>query len=514
MYSSNLIVFNQTKGEEYNIHVNFRQLHKQIRNGWEVETYQFDEITEANLTKCRIFVLPSPRLKFTEDEFSALRKFIQYGGSLFVLSSEGGEENNGTNINFLLEEFGISFNNGKELGLEFSLLEALISNGVINRTLPITAGIFQAQRSSISTFLPNISDKSFSNLHGDTEEDNNFSDSLEFIYPNGCTLNVNRKSISILSTGTVCYPISRPVCAFHYVKTEHGNGRLAVCGSVRMFVDDYFDKEDNSKIFDVILKFLSGSIELNQIDAAEPNITDYQPIPDNLLLSNKLKLCLQENEYDNNYFGDFIKLFDQSLSSISLEDWPEAKRIYERIGLKYEPLTLVIPTFQVPMPPYQPAVFPPQFRELPQPQLELINVTFDLQLRMKFSSRSLQTDVSTENELDMYIREASEILGINKILAEVLTGNDQKITSKRILDYVTRSLLEWKKSTAGMVSLRIMYNFYEEGDDLQLAHTYLPATDGSGIFVETESDWVRQQNSTDAIEEENYDQTLSEIYQD
>lgn len=70
--------------------------------------------------------------------------------------------------------------------------------------------------------------------------------------------------------------------------------------------------------------------------------------------------------------------------------------------------------------------------------------------------------LGTENELDMYIREASEILGINKILAEVLTGNDQKITSKRILDYVTRSLLEWKKSTAGMVSLRIMYNFYVE----------------------------------------------------
>ncbi|KAF7637778.1 Intraflagellar transport protein 52 [Meloidogyne graminicola] len=78
-------------------------------------TYQFDEITEANLIKCRVFVLPSPRLKFTENEFSALRKFIQYSGSLFVLSSEEGEENNGTNINFLLEEFGISFNNEKTL---------------------------------------------------------------------------------------------------------------------------------------------------------------------------------------------------------------------------------------------------------------------------------------------------------------------------------------------------------------------------------------------------------------
>ena len=64
----------------------------------------------------------------------------------------------------------------------------------------------------------------------------------------------------------------------------------------------------------------------------------------------------------------------------------------------------------------------------------------------------------------MYIREASEILGINKILSETLTGNDQKITSKRVLDYVTRNLIEWKKSTAGIVRnfsliFKIFYNF-------------------------------------------------------
>uniref|UniRef100_A0A914LB86 Uncharacterized protein n=1 Tax=Meloidogyne incognita TaxID=6306 RepID=A0A914LB86_MELIC len=501
--TSNLIIFNQTKDEEYNIYNNFRHLHRHIRSGWEVEIHQNDEITEGILGKCRIFVLPCPRVKFTDEEFSALRKFLKSGGSLLVLSSEGGEEKNSTNVNFLLEEFGISFNNDSVIRTifhnYFDPKEALISNGVLNRSLPIGAGVLQTHSLSNTNIEWQNAVGGFSKLHGDNEDENNFSASLNFVFPYGCTLSVNRESVSVLSTGTVCYPVLRPVCAFHQLKTENGNGRLAVCGSVRMFVDEYFNKEDNSKIFDVILKFLSGSLELNQIDANEPNIFDEQPIPDNMQLSCKLKLCLHESEFDHAYFGDFIKLFDQSLTSVGLDHWPEAKRIYEKIGLRYEPLTLVTPTFQVPMPPYQPAVFPPQFRELPQPQLELF------ELDDAFSTHEVQlaqlTNRCAENELDMYIREASEILGINKILSETLTGNDRKITSKRVLDYVTRNLIEWKKSTAGM----------EEGDDLP--HTYLPAPDES---VEIDSDWTKQQNNIDIMDdgEENFDHAFSEIYND
>uniref|UniRef100_A0A915MEN0 Regulatory protein zeste n=1 Tax=Meloidogyne javanica TaxID=6303 RepID=A0A915MEN0_MELJA len=313
----------------------------------------------------------------------------------------------------------------------FDPKEALISNGVLNRSLSIGAGVLQTQSLSNSTNIEwQNAVGGFSKLHGDNEDDNNFSASLNFVFPYGCTLSVNRESVSVLSTGTVCYP-------------ENGNGRLAVCG--------------------------------------------------------KLKVCLHESEYDHAYFGDFIKLFDQSLTSVGLDHWPEAKRIYEKIGLRYEPLTLVTPTFQVPMPPYQPAVFPPQFRELPQPQLELF------ELDDAFSTHEVQlaqlTNRCAENELDMYIREASEILGINKILSETLTGNDRKVTSKRILDYVTRNLIEWKKSTAGM----------EEGDDLP--HTYLPAPDES---VEIDADWTRQQNNIDIMDdgEENFDHAFSEIYND
>ena len=42
-----------------------------------------------------------------------------------------------------------------------------------------------------------------------------FDRSLTFVYPFGATLNVVKPAISVLSTGSVSFPLNRPVCAFH-----------------------------------------------------------------------------------------------------------------------------------------------------------------------------------------------------------------------------------------------------------------------------------------------------------
>jgi len=44
-------------------------------------------------------------------KFDAIKKFIDDGGSVFVLMGEGGEAK--TNINTLLEQYGIRVNNGE-----------------------------------------------------------------------------------------------------------------------------------------------------------------------------------------------------------------------------------------------------------------------------------------------------------------------------------------------------------------------------------------------------------------
>ena len=45
-------------------------------------------------------------------QFDAIKRYIEGGGNLLVLLAEGGETKYKTNVNFLLEEYGIAINNG------------------------------------------------------------------------------------------------------------------------------------------------------------------------------------------------------------------------------------------------------------------------------------------------------------------------------------------------------------------------------------------------------------------
>ncbi len=44
-----------------------------------------------------------------------IKKYIDSGGNLLVLMGEGGEAKSETNLNFLLEEYGVMVNNGKHI---------------------------------------------------------------------------------------------------------------------------------------------------------------------------------------------------------------------------------------------------------------------------------------------------------------------------------------------------------------------------------------------------------------
>lgn len=70
------------------------------------------EITMDVLNGVQLIVFGAPRAMFSEAEFNCLRKFIDIGGSVLVMFTEGGEKELHTNINYLLEEFGIMVNSG------------------------------------------------------------------------------------------------------------------------------------------------------------------------------------------------------------------------------------------------------------------------------------------------------------------------------------------------------------------------------------------------------------------
>lgn len=74
----------------------------------------------------------------------------------------------------------------------------------------------------------------------------------DFVYVKGCTLNVNTPAYTILTSGPLTYPSNRPITAVHLNKS---GGKLLVCGSMEMFLDEHFDSEENNKFMEFFLKF-------------------------------------------------------------------------------------------------------------------------------------------------------------------------------------------------------------------------------------------------------------------
>lgn len=153
-----------------------------------------------------------------------------------------------TNLNFLLEQFGISVNNDCVVRTSFfkyfNPKEAYVSNGILNQEVVRVANNLpkeERRNKPNNAFLSNLIN--VRDEEASKEEDNG---GLSFVYPFGATLNIQQPAFALLGSGPLSYPSNRPVCAA-YVHPE-SQGKLVVLGSAEIFCDDYFDKEENKKI--------------------------------------------------------------------------------------------------------------------------------------------------------------------------------------------------------------------------------------------------------------------------
>ncbi|KXJ27589.1 intraflagellar transport protein 52 homolog [Exaiptasia diaphana] len=413
---SNTIVFNTSKAELFNPNNGFKSLARKLRSNWKIIVNK-DELTQDKIQTAKVLVFGGPRKKFTAMEFDAIKQYIEGGGNVLVMMGEGGEARFDTNINFLLEDYGIMVNNDSVVRTVyykyFHPKEALVSNGVLNREINRAAG----------KYVPGTSDV----------ESSEFGKSLTFVLPYGATLNVVKPATAVLSTGSVSFPLNRPVCAFH--SSKYSKGKLAVLGSVHMFSDQYIDKEENAKVQDVIFQWLTtNELHLNNIDAEDPEVADYHHIPDTSNLAERLRVCLQEGD---EIPRDFTKMFDSELYKLDTGVVSDVIKAFDELHVKHEPLQLITPQFETPLPPLQPAVFPPTFRELPPPALDL----FDLD--EAFSSEKVRlaqiTNKCSEDDLEYYVRECGDILNVNS----KLPGDNR--TAKHILDHIFHQVVEFKK---------------------------------------------------------------------
>lgn len=94
-------------------------------------------------------------------------------------------------------------------------------------------------------------------------------------------------------------------------------------------------------------------------------------VPDITALADRLRSCLQESE---ELPRDFTTLFNDRLYKFDTDLIPEAIKLFDTLGVKHEPLTLIPPQFETPMPSLQAAVFPPTLKELPPPSLDLYDL--------------------------------------------------------------------------------------------------------------------------------------------
>lgn len=109
------------------------------------------------------------------------------------------------------------------------------------------------------------------------------------MFPYGVSLNIQDPSQAILSSGPLSYPINRPIAGVF-----QSRGKIAVIGSYQMFTDDYFDKEENAKLFDFFIKFLMTQEVHFDKNITDSMIQDYTYVPEITELAEGLKSCLEQ----------------------------------------------------------------------------------------------------------------------------------------------------------------------------------------------------------------------------
>lgn len=412
------ILFNSSKSELFHPGNGFKKWHRKLRSQYKVQINK-DEITSEDLHDVSVVVFGGPRQMFTTPEFEVLKQYLANGGNILLMLGEGGEGKFETNVNYLIEEYGISINSDAVVRTVYYKnphsyhkylhpKEVFVSTGITNREVTRVAG----------------------------KNDESGADGVSFVYPYGATLNVQKPSVPIISSGYIAYPLNRPVGAV-FSHNKAGGGRLVVLGSSHFFHDDYLEKEDNSRIMDFCMQWLTSAkgVTLNHIDADDPEVNDYVQLPDTATLCGNVRSCLQESE---DVPRDFSKMFDETLFKFDTNLIPEAVNLYDKLHVKKNTLSLIVPQFEVPQPPLEPAVFPPALKEHPTPALDL----FDLD--DEFASDRVRlahvTNKCSDSDLDFFVRQAGEMLGVDKELPL-----QDKANPKAILYHMMEQLSNWKK---------------------------------------------------------------------
>lgn len=443
--------FNTTKKETHTGNGGFKQLARRLKSAFKCQ-HNKDEISLDRLKEADMVVFGNPRDLFSVTELDAVKSYIHDGGCVLLCLGEGGESKRKdgiTNTNYLTDEFGITVNEDVVVRTVHSKYlhpkQVLVTDGILNREVANVVGWANGGPASGEDALRETTNKSYGAsgkvdplAHGAA---GGASESVSFVYPHGATLNVQKPAVPLLSSGKIAYPMHRPLMALWH---QPGKGHLIVCGSVSMFEDQFVDKEGNPKIIDFLVKWSApdSSVRLNQLDAEEPEIGEDQHLPDTESLAERVRCCLQtEDELPR----DFTTLFRDNLFKFDTNLVPEAVAMYSKLGVRHQPLTLIAPQFETPLPPLQPAVFAPALREPPPPALDL----FDLDEQFASEGARLahltnKCSEGTQEDVRFFLQEGAQILNLPN--DQVVDKKTSKVDPKRVLSHMLHELVRFKNA--------------------------------------------------------------------
>lgn len=169
----------------------------------------------------------------------------------------------------------------------------------------------------------------------------------------------------------MCIPSERTLCAAcevcdddEYEYDEQTKGRIVVIGSVNMVDDEWIEKENNLDLIDVVvrwaMKFTDDTIPPVSLDKDEVDINDYTTVPDISSLADDVQGCLMEgmggdgggghDEIGDTVSADVLAMLKDQLHVMDSRYLPEIEMLYSRLSVPYEPLSLIEPEFNVPLP--------------------------------------------------------------------------------------------------------------------------------------------------------------------
>ncbi|XP_030764193.1 intraflagellar transport protein 52 homolog [Sitophilus oryzae] len=404
--NKNLVIFNASKQEQFKVNDNYKSFYRKLKFVAKVVINR-EEITSELLKNCNVLILPGSQMIFEENELMVMQNYIENGGRILVLLTEG-KSDDPSNVNILLETFGIVPNQDCLIRTHyykyFHPKECYIADGQINSTL------------------------------------NKNKEDIKLVYSFGCTLNVMKPSVICFKSGFATFPVDCPLGALYY--DEKTGGKLVAIGSGHIFSDKYIDQENNDKFREMLWVFLNDNERVHFLptDHDDIEVTDRNIVPETAELAEKPKLCLTD-VVSNTSVIDYTKLFDHKVYSMNTNLVPETLKLYDDLGVKHVPLKIITPKFEAPYPTLQAAVFPPCFRELPPPCLELFDL--DEAFSSVFSKLAQYTNKYITSELDVNDSDGKYLENFIVRCSKMIDGNSTDM-AKDFLYNIGKDIADFK----------------------------------------------------------------------